>query len=70
MLYDGLHLLMVTLVEAVDVLPLRTSHKQIATQVLPAILHRPHHLHEILSGEGGVSWVGRQEEEKYHGTTV
>ena len=61
---------MVTLIEALDFLHLRGSYKQIATQVLPAILHRPHHLHEILSGEGGVSWVGRQEEEKYYGTTV
>ena len=70
MVEDGLHPLMVTLVEVLDFLHLRESQRQIDTQVLPATFNPPHHLHEILSCEGGVSWVGRQEEEKYHGTTV
>ena len=30
------------------------------TQVLPAMLHLLHHLHEVVSDEGGVCWVGRQ----------
>ena len=58
MVDEGLHPLMVTLVEAVDFLSLRESHPKFVTQVLPPTLHPPHHLHEILSGEGGVSWWG------------
>ena len=58
MVDKGLHLLTVTMVEVVDVLVLRRSHPKFDTQVLPATVHPLHHLHEILSGDGGVSWWG------------
>ena len=47
---------------------MRQSKIKFATQVPPAMLHLPHHLNEVVSGEGGVSWVGRQhEEDMMHG---
>ena len=52
---EGLHLLMVTVIEVADFTQLRVSHIQFVTQFLPLTLHLPHHFHEILSGEGGVS---------------
>ena len=53
-----------------DFYSLLVLHYEFTSQVLPLSLQPLHHLHEVLSGEGGVSWVGKQGQEKYNGATM